>query len=162
MEVEELERRLKENAGTAIVYSTDSEKYVGAIWVHKRRGGPLILEDFTPESELYKEVLSKDYQGSLTLADLSPESELYKSILEDATEDPKAYKQTVKFKLDVKKRWIMVLVREVNKKDYVGPEYIIEKEDARKHDVHYVKSIPELQERLNSLGFSIADLKPLD
>jgi hypothetical protein len=162
MEVEELEQRLKEDAGAVMVYSTDSENYVGSIWVSKRSIGPLTLADFTPDSELYKRILAKEFRGSLTLEDLSPESRLYKDILRTSKRSPKSYKGSVELRRDIEERWITVVVREVNREDYVGPDYFVEEEDYRKHDVNFFKSISELQEYLNSLGFSITDLIPFD
>jgi hypothetical protein len=162
MEAEELERRLKGNVGAAIVYSTDSENYVGSIWVHKRSRGPVILEDFAPESDFYKKVSSKDYKGRWTLEDFSQDSERYKRILEFSQEDPEQYEIAVELNRDAQERWILVLIWEVDRTKYRGPDYIYEPEDSRKHEVHHFRLISEVQTLLNSLGFSIVDFTPWD
>jgi len=139
MDREELEHRIQHSKSSGIFYSTDSDEYEGEIFVGKRAHPALTLEDV----DLVK-----------------PGTDVHKLLSDLSRNYPKTYKGMLEERQDAKERPISVFFAET-RRSVVEEQCDPEPEDFRKKQLYYVRSIEEAEAILRSLGFSIADLKPM-
>jgi hypothetical protein len=135
MESLELEQRIKDRQISGFEYPTGSPGYVGLVYIIKRPRGALTLED--PEA--------------------APGTSHYEPLLRLSQEDPAEYAERLEELHDVLARPITVLVTEMDRKVWASPDDP-EPKDYRRRDFHHFKSVPEVNEFLHTLGYSIADL----
>ena len=113
---------------------TDSPDYLGWILVGRRSRGPLTLEDVEPNSSVHATLLN---------------------LLEKR---PEVYMRLVEEKRDAQECPFMALVLELNKAVHES-DADHEEEDYRKREVYYFRSLQEVEQLLNKLGYSIANIK---
>lgn len=83
-------------------------------------------------------VVRKRFGNPLTLKDVEPTSDQYRSVLKFSREEPESYKHSFVERQDVQERPIMVLIWELARTAYEGPDYFDE-EDFRRREWYYVR-----------------------
>jgi len=135
MEIQTLEQRIKDRQISGFEYPTGSPDYVGLVYIIQRVPGPVTLED--PEA--------------------APGARLYEVILNISQDDPDMYAEWLEERRDVLARPITVLVTEMDRKVWESPDDPAPK-DYRRRGFHHFQSVPEVEEFLHTLGYSIKEV----